>query len=128
MTFGFVPAPYGPLWGAVRKLLDDAVRRGKNEWPDVIAALMTGRAQLWLTVTDRPINATVTLLDGDTLEVWLCGGEVLSGALPYLETIIEAAKADGVTRGRIIGRRGWDRVLSAYGWRREGDELVKDFD
>lgn len=128
MTFGFVPAPYGSLWGVVRDLLDGAVKRGKNQWPDVIARLMTGRAQLWLTVTDRPIAAMVTRRDGDTLEVWLAGGAVLSGSVPYLETAIEAARADGATNGRIIGRKGWDRVLSAYGWRREGDELVKDFD
>lgn len=128
MIFGFVPAPYGLLWGPVRRLLDGAVRRGKNEWDDVIASLVSGRAQLWLTLADRPIAAMVTRRDGNTLEVWLAGGAVLSGSVPFLEIAIEASKQDGATNGRIIGRKGWDRVLRPYGWRREGDELVKDFD
>lgn len=128
MTFGFVPAPYGLLWGPVKALLDGAVRRGKNEWWEVIASLMQGTAQLWLTVTDRPIAAMVTRRDGDTLEVWLAGGAVLAGSVPFLETAIEAAKADGATNGRIDGRKGWERVLRPYGWRVSGDYLVKDFD
>lgn len=128
MTFGFVPPPYGLLWGDAKGLLDAAVRRGKNEWWEVIASLMQGTAQLWLTVTDRPIAAMVTRRDGPTLEVWLTGGAVLSGSVPFLETAIEAARADGATNGRIIGRKGWSRVLRSYGWRESGEMLVKDFD
>lgn len=128
MNFGFVPPPYGLLWGDAKRLLDRAVKRGKNEWPEVIASLMQGTAQLWLTVTDRPIAAMVTRRDGDTLEVWLAGGAVLSGSVPFLETAIAAAKLDGATNGRLEGRKGWARVLRPYGWRESGDMLVKDFD
>lgn len=128
MIFGFAPPPYGLLWGPAKALLDQAVKRGKNEWPEVIASLMQGTAQLWLTVTDRPIAAMVTRRDGPTLEVWLAGGAVLSGSVPFLERAIAAAKADGATDGRIIGRKGWSRVLAPYGWREAGDMLVKDFD
>ncbi len=128
MTFGYVPPPYGLLWGPAKALLERAVRRGKNEWPEVIASLMQGTAQLWLTITDKPIAAMVTRRDGDTLEVWLAGGAVLSGSVPFLETAIQAAQSGGATNGRIIGRKGWTRVLRSYGWRTEGDYLVKDFD
>jgi hypothetical protein len=69
----------------------------------------------------------VTRIDGDTLEVWLAGGAVLSGSVPHLETAIEASRAAGTTNGRIIGRKGWERVLRPWGWRREGDYLVKDW-
>lgn len=126
MRFGFVPPPYGPLWGHIGKLLAGAVERGENNWAEVVECLDDGRAQLWLTVTDEPIAAMVTRRDGDTLEVWLAGGKVLSGSIPFLETALAAAKADGATNGRIIGRRGWARVLAPFGWRRDGDELVKD--
>lgn len=128
MTFGFVPPPYGFWWGPAKALLEGAVKRGKNEWPEVIAALMQGTAQLWLTVTDRPIAAMVTRRDGDTLEVWLAGGAVLSGSVQFLDTAIAAAKADGATNARLEGRKGWARVLRPYGWRAEGDYLLKDFD
>lgn len=128
MIFGFVPPPYGFLWGPTKDLLDGAVRRGKNEWPEVIAELMQGTAQLWLTVVEKPVAAMVTRMDGNTLEVWLAGGAVLSGSVPFLETAIKAAQADGATNGRIIGRRGWARVLRNYGWRESDDMLIKDFD
>jgi hypothetical protein len=127
MNFGHVPPPFGSLWGDIGRLLDKAVERGGNDWAEVVDFLDDGRAQLWLAVTDKPVAAMVTRMDGDTLEVWLAGGAVLSGCIPFLETTLAAAKADGATNGRIIGRKGWARVLASYGWRRDGDELVKGF-
>lgn len=128
MTFGYVPPPFGDLWGDIRRLLDPAVIRGGNEWEEVEALLNDSRAQLWLTTEDEVlVAAMVTRKDGDTLEVWLAGGKVLSGSIPHLETAIEAATRGGMTNGRIIGRKGWARVLQAYGWRQNGEDLVKDF-
>lgn len=126
MNFGFVPPPFGLLWGDIGRLLDAAVGRGGNDWAEVVDHLDDGRAQLWLAVDPEPVAAMVTRMDGDTLEVWLAGGAVLSGCLPFLETTLAAAKADGATNGRIIGRKGWSRVLHPFGWRVSGDELVKD--
>lgn len=127
MTFGFVAPPYGALWRAITDLLTPAVERGGNDWGEVIALLDDGRAQLWLTMErDQPIVAAVSRMDGDTFEVWLAGGRVLS-RLDDLEMAITAAREGGATNGRIIGRKGWARVLRAYGWRVEGDELVKDW-
>lgn len=108
-------------------LLDRAVKRGGNKWPEVVAALKSGHAQLWLTMNPHPVAAMVTRIDGDTLEVWLAGGAVLAGSVPFLETAIEASKAAGTTNGRIVGRKGWVRVLQSYGWRVSGDELVKEW-
>lgn len=127
MNFGFVEPPFGDLWYDIWTLLDRAVERGGNNWPDVKEQLEDGRAQLWLAVEGRPVAAMVTKLDGRTLEVWLAGGAVLSGAVPFLETAIEAAKAAGATDARIIGRKGWARVLAPYGWTASGDELTKDW-
>lgn len=114
------------MWGDVHRLLDRAVTRGGNDWPDVRQKLEDGRAQLWLAVTDAPIAAMVTTKDGRTLEVWLAGGAVLSGAVPFLETTLEAAREAGATNARIVGRKGWARVLAPYGWRVSADELVKE--
>jgi len=126
MRFGFVAPPFGRLWSDVQTLLDRAVTKGGNEWDDVEEALSDGYAQLWLAVTDKPQAAMVTKLDGTTLEVWLAGGAVLSGCVPFLETTLTAAREAGATDARIIGRKGWARVLAPYGWRTAGDELVKD--
>lgn len=128
MTFGHLPPPYGELWEPIIELLDKAVVRGGYDWDEVCEDLWTGRAQLWLTTEGQePVAAMVTRIDGETLEVWLAGGRVLSTSLPYLETAIEASKEAGTTNGRITGRKGWERVLKRYGWRREGDDLVKDW-
>lgn len=129
LAFGFVAPPYDDLvWVAVFGLLDKAVQRGGNDWVEVADNLADGRAQLWLTTQDgRPIAAMVTRMDGDTLEVWLAGGAVMSGSIPFLETAIEASREAGATNGRITGRKGWARVLRPYGWRPDGDDLVKDF-
>lgn len=128
MRFGYVPPPFDGLWPDITRLLDKAVRKGGNDWGEVKAALVTERAQLWLTVDPAPVNATVTRMDGRTVEIWLCGGAVLNGALHYLETILTAAKGIGATDARIVGRKGWQRALQGYGWRvsaSEPDELVK---
>lgn len=127
MNFGFVPPPYSvDVWDKVTTILANAAERGGYALEEVKADLDAGLAQLWLTLDGEPINATVTRRDGETIEIWLCGGAVLSGCLPYLETILEAARADGATNGRIIGRKGWARVLRGAGWRPEGETLVKD--
>lgn len=129
MNFGHVPPPFSrSLWTDVVRLLAKTVARGGNDWAEVTEHLNDSRAQLWLTVVHgEPVAAMVTRLDGDTLEIWLAGGAVLSGSIPFLETAIEASRVAGTTNGRIIGRKGWARVLRPYGWRREGDYLVKDW-
>ena len=127
VAFGYVPPPYGALWPRIVELLTVAVERGGNDWDELGEMLADGRAQLWLGVTDMPEVAAVSRMDGDTFEVWLAGGKVLSGFLPFLETAIQAAKEGGATNGRITGRKGWERVLRPYGWRPNGDDLVKDF-
>ena len=126
MNFGFVPPPFEGVWGDVVRLLDAAVKKGGNDWSNVKARLEGGRAQLWLTVADKPVAAMVTCMDGPAFEVWLAGGAVLSTSVPFLETALTAARESGATKARIIGRKGWARVLRPYGWRLEADELVKD--
>jgi hypothetical protein len=128
MQFGFVPpGALPPVWSRTVDLLDKAVSAGGYDWCEVSEDLLSGRAQLWLTLDPVPVAAMVTRRDGDTLEVWLAGGAVLRTSVPFLETAIRAAQDDGATNGRIIGRKGWQRVLRSYGWRPEGDTLVKDF-
>ena len=124
MQFGYVPHPFGEAWRDARRLLDKAVTKGGNSWNDVVQALDSGHAQLWLTVEDRPVAAFVTRMDGDTIECWLAGGNVGSTARHIEQTILKAAREAGATNARIIGRKGWARVFRD--WQINGDELVKD--
>lgn len=122
-----MPPPFED-WGTIRDLLDRAVTRGGNDWAEVEAGLADGRAQLWLgTDGNEPVVAGVSRIDGDTLEIWLVGGMVLSGFVPSLGTVIAASKEAGTTNGRITGRKGWRRVLQPFGWRPMGEDLVKEW-
>ncbi len=122
---GYVPPPYEPgLWAAVVRLLDPAVARYGNGWDEVNEALASNRAQLWVAYDGEPSAAMVTQVGGGELQVWFAGGRLL-GIVPYLDWIIEASKEAGTTCGRICGRRGWERVLKQFGWKREGADLVK---
>lgn len=128
MRFGYVPPPLDAMWGDIALLLDEAVKKGGNDWAEVRETLEDGRSQLWLTVTDdsEAVAAMVTRMDGDTFEIWLAGGDVLSTSVPYLETALQAAREEGATNARIVGRKGWTRVLKPYGWQPQADELIKD--
>lgn len=126
MNFGFVPNPLEQDWWTSKQLLAGAMERFGNEWLDLEDSLRDGRAQLWLAVTNKPVAAMVTRRDGDVMEVWLAGGDVLSGCVPFLEIAERAARSNGMTKGRITGRKGWARVLEPWGWECSGDDLVKE--
>lgn len=127
MEFGYVAPPYGEQWSAIVTLLDAAVTRNGIEWDEVARMLAENRAQLWLATQGIPVAAMVTSITDKTLEVWLAGGAVLSGCIPFLEVAIDASKKVGTTNGRIVGRKGWARVLQSYDWRSDGDDLVKEW-
>lgn len=111
---------------AVRELLEKAIEWGGSSWADLDNDLASGNAVLWVAETDRPVAALVTRRDGPVMEVWLCGGAVVPRCLPFLLIVEKEARAFGMTTGRITGRRGWARVLRQYGWREDGEDLVKD--
>lgn len=129
LAFGYIEPPIQPwLWLKAKALLWPAIERGGNHAAQVEAELGAGRAQLWLGVEgDAPVIAAISRMDGDTFEIWLAAGPILSRGLRFLDRAIEAAKEDGATNGRIIGRKGWQRVLRTRGWRLDGEDLVKDF-
>jgi hypothetical protein len=126
VSFGFVPPPFShALWERVADMLEPSVERFGSDWGELQCSLADYTAQLWVEgVAGEPVAAMVTRMDGDTLEVWLAGGAVLR-ALSHLETAIEASRSRGATNGRIAGRKGWQRALKPYGWRQDGDDLVK---
>lgn len=68
--------------------------------------------------------ALVTEIIGDCLHCWLGGGS-LRGLMAMREPIEETARFWGLKRASIIGRKGWDRIYSACGYRRVGEELEK---
>jgi hypothetical protein len=122
MTFGYVPSPAAGQWQKALGYLKPALARGGYTWEECAKLIDSGHAQLWMS--DEA--ALVSRRDGDTLELWLCGGRVVNASDKYLAVIERAAKESGMKWMRVTGRKGWERHLKRFGWVRVGEDLMKD--
>ena len=88
---------------------------------EVFRQYAAGTAQLWIATEGRALRAAcVTQTAGDTLHMWLCGGDGCDWhALG--DGIAEAARGS-FRRLTIDGRPGWARVL---GFTRAADGLME---
>jgi hypothetical protein len=107
------------IWPHVSGLIRSAIERtGLSAFSDVEYDLLFGDALLWLAWSDHiEAVAATTLNDTDAGKVCIitaCGGTDMHRWLPLLDEIEAYAKAEGCKRTRIIGRKGWLRVLSGY--------------
>jgi hypothetical protein len=73
---------------------------------------------LWLAWSGRIDAAATTILtQTDTRKVCVltaCGGRDMRRWLELLEQIEAYARAEGCSRIRIFGRKGWQRMLENY--------------
>lgn len=122
MTFGYVPTPALGQYEKAKGYLLPALSHGGYTWDECDRLIQSGHAQLWMS--DEA--ALVSRRDGDTLELWLCGGRVVNASDRFLEVIEQAAKEAGMQWMRVTGRRGWERHLKQFGWVRVGEDLMKD--
>src|SRR6185437_4376503 len=91
---------------------DDSFERTERE----VAA---GLQVLWLAHNATSIEAAaVTQLTEEAgrkvCTIVACGGDGRERWLSLIAGLEHYAKAEGCTATRIIGRRGWERVLRAY--------------
>ena len=90
---------------------------------DILNALLLNRAQLWRTDN----SALITQLVGGPepyLLFWKAGGRLEE--LMALRPVIEAwARMQGAVAARLNGRKGWRRVLHAWGAMEKDHELWK---
>jgi hypothetical protein len=108
------------VWPEVEGRIHKAVRRTNlSHTQDIDYDVLHGDGLLWLAWDGQNIVAAMTtsLVRTDSDKVCIltaCGGSAMNGWLP-LRTKIEAyAKAEGCSRVRIYGRKGWTRVLTDY--------------
>ena len=85
----------------------------------VAHAVNEGRALLWLAWDGEEIAAAAVteLHKTDQRKICVivaCGGSGRADWLPLISGIEKFAKAEGCRAMRIIGRRGWMRVLPDY--------------
>jgi hypothetical protein len=112
------------VWPRVAALIASAMRRGGlSAFAPVEAAVLQGRALLWLAWDGEDVNAAAVTEIGVTewrkvCVVVACAGADMKRWLDLLELVEEFAKTEGCAAMRIMGRKGWARVLKAYRPRR----------
>lgn len=109
-------------WDRCRGWLLPALTDGTEA--DLLADLAKGRAQLWEGRTAAFVTQCIHEPAGPTLHAWLAGGE-LRELLAMIPGIEAWGRTQGCERATVTGRPGWRRVLSKFGYRQIGDELVK---
>ncbi len=121
-------------WPAVHALLEPAIAFSGDTVSAVIDDLLSGEAQLWVLRSKGgdPIAAAVSELE-DTPRGQFVHGRLLGGhgMAEWIDQLIlditahgKAANAEGI---RIEGRPGWERVLRAKGWHRQGVIMEIEF-
>ena len=86
---------------------------------DLLNDLLTGHAQLW--AGERGAVVTQCVQNPPTLHLWLAGGD-LRDVMSLLPGGLAWARTMGLKQVTVDGRKGWSRVLKAYGF--EGDDML----
>jgi hypothetical protein len=108
------------IWPHVRALIYAAMKRGDlSSFRPVEASVLAGDALLWLAWDGTHIQAAaVTELHQTEWRkvcvVVACGGAGMRAWIPLLDGIEAYARAAGCTAVRIMGRKGWMRLLGDY--------------
>jgi hypothetical protein len=104
----------------LRPLLEEFERRTDGAHPDdVLDQARNAECQLWgyWDGSFRGLLATQirTSRKGSSLLIWICVGvdalELVSGVMQTLEAW---AREMGCTKVQIVGRKGWERVLTGF--------------
>lgn len=109
------------VWPRVADLIEAAMRRGDlGSFATVPSAVLTGRAQLWVAAeSDGEIVAAAVTELVKTARRKYCvivavGGHHVARWLALLAPIEDWARTEGCAAMRIMGRKGWARVLTDY--------------
>jgi hypothetical protein len=114
------PAVVRLFWPHVRDLIAGAIARGGMSClADVERDVLSGHALLWLAWDGQAIAAAAVtqLLAADLGKVCVivaCAGRQMRRWLPLIATLEEYARAEACKLVRIVGRKGWTRVLPGY--------------
>jgi hypothetical protein len=108
------------VWPHVALLLHRAITKtGLSSFAEIERDILSGTALLWLAWNGAGIEAAAStsleLTDaGKVCVITACAGVDAARWLPLIAGIEDYARAEGCQCVRIIGRRGWARVLRGY--------------
>lgn len=108
------------VWPAVRDMLHAAyLRTDLGHTADLEGDVLGGNGVLWIAVSDNRIEAAAVAVLTRTNAHLVCNITACGGASPQrwvhlLDQIEDWAKAEGATKMRLHGRKGWKRILEGY--------------
>jgi len=109
------PDQVGQVWPHVKGTIKRAIDRGHCDWAALQSNLFRGLVLLWVIWDGEKIKgAVLTQLVGDACEIIACAGEDFREWIHLIDKIEAYARDEGMTTMRLIGRRGWVRVLRDY--------------
>jgi len=95
--------------------LEAALEGTFHKIADVVDAVMAGRAQFWPGKESALVTEIDTISGTKVIRVWLAGGnmdEIVSMA-PGIEAW---ARLQGCVSVLVEGRKGWEKVMKAFGY------------
>jgi hypothetical protein len=114
------PSLVAGVWPHARALVKSAMdRTDLGNFGDVEREVLGGMQQLWLVWNGTAIEAaavTRLVLIGSRkiCIIVACGGSGRKRWLPLIAGIEQFARNEGCRAVRIIGRKGWQRILADY--------------
>jgi len=114
------PEHVAGVWPMVRPMIQRAfARTGLDGYERTEREVLEGLQLLWLAFDEAAIEAVLTtqLIKVGERKVCVlvaCSGQDSERWLPLLNEIENFARAEGCSGVRIIGRKGWQRVLDGY--------------
>jgi hypothetical protein len=114
------PARVAEIWPHVAPLIARAMQRGGlGTFADVERQVGRGHALLWLAWDGAEILAAavteLALIESTKLcTIVACGGRGFPRFGHLIRGLERYARAEGCTRVRICGRKGWARLLPGY--------------
>ena len=109
------PEKVAQIWPHVEWHVRRGISRGSEDFDQLKRQIFSGLSLLWIAWDGKLLAVCVTALSPDACEIISLGGEDLHSYLRNgLGAIENYARAEGRSRIRIIGRRGWKRLLKDY--------------
>lgn len=109
------PAQIEQFWPHFKHWIEDAIHRiGLTPFDYVEREVLAGRMLLWLAYDGAKVQAAATTELNDGVCTIVAGGGGLDAMLSCIPMIESFARDEKCRSTRIIGRRGWMRVLPEY--------------
>lgn len=114
------PEKINEIWPSVSHFIKAAMKRGDlGTFASVQDDVLLGNALAWLAYETPIVQAVaVTKISitqcGYVCTIVACGGYRRAGWIGLISSIEDYAKTQGCRSVRLMGRRGWKRVLKNY--------------